>query len=1278
MTNLDFQALTHPASAAPQDLVPWLNLLSGAVHRASASEPSTNSAICLQKFREMVLRLGDHQEWKDEAVLLDWWLVALGHEGPLNYAWIVGEQLSDRALGEALQEMLAMQGSGIVPALRGPIRRAQVRGELEDFLKHRPRLKKTPGPELLRDVCIQVRELLDADDAGDPLPEIDLLTLDPEEYASTERGTLRLQHKLKVWNSLFKHVSYLQERAIEFFELAATQQLTVAPLSADWYQTAQASKLPKLITAILKEIDQLHRGQDDTPVLLQAETQVSTLEMLSGDADLEHRIWLLAPLDEALTTNPHLSAPSWSTEAHTALDGLRRQIRSLLTQAQALGVDEAIEGLELALEELQGLQIASALESQEIAQLAISEAHADDATRRKSEELAAQQAVLQELGEELDSVGSLDSQIQAASKRLQEIRADLSQRQKHLEMLLVPESHKASAMERLQVSAAALNEGNLTNARRQLAAAEEFIQAARAEAESALLPALNDLSARASATKLMESERKGLQDLLERIRVRAEDDLSYEALLDAGKGFVQAAEANRLHDLPVLCEVGRMKGLMTSHEVHVLAWLDTGIPVDRKRLSRVPELPPSALPQLQEAQLFGALLNSPPVTKAGQLSLRGPILTIPFDSWTDLIPVRDHQSIRVGQITNYAGAHDLSSLSFCQDEEWVLGPLELAGEDADRPSPQDPRGFVARLPVEAFKDRYGLLITPSKRRLIPSPPDLDELLELDDAEPIDHQDAGATEQWLAELLAANAGVDPAAVAKALTMLESGGNQLPRPILRSRVQRLSDFLAVSRDLETERTRAAESYLATEDGKRQVQRAAERLAQRQTEALQEEVARQRAALEAQLQDRRQKLQALDTQLDDAHARERQAKAALESKLNDLRQQVTDAESLLGDRKSKLLVELLGASGPTTQPNSSTNTSPLTATSEDMLTVATLEEAFQHLQAGLDGWQDFDVANLLVTLLTNPWTLLAGPPGVGKSSFARAVLTRLGHGPQSDRYLELVVRRDWHDDAPLFGFWHPEQGRWSPSSEGLVEHLLTAQDDQSRALGGFYPCVLEELNLAPPEHYLARLISALEDRDPKVRLYGATQSPDNASRYPHSFALPGNVRFLGTVNVDETVQSLSPRFLSRAAVIWMAPEMSRLLAPPAVPEVPDRPLSWSSMQALLPCEAPELGPILQVVRYLHDNRVPGAPTPRTIRGMERYLSAGRQLMLESVAQDFQVSQRILPTLRGVGERYREVYDGLAKILRKNNWTQAALRCEEIRHRGEELGDFYDFFHA
>ena len=82
--------------------------------------------------------------------------------------------------------------------------------------------------------------------------------------------------------------------------------------------------------------------------------------------------------------------------------------------------------------------------------------------------------------------------------------------------------------------------------------------------------------------------------------------------------------------------------------------------------------------------------------------------------------------------------------------------------------------------------------------------------------------------------------------------------------------------------------------------------------------------------------------------------------------------------------------------------------------------------------------------------------------------------------------------------------------------------------------------------------------------------------------------------------------------------------------------------------------------------------------MRAMERYLAVAPDLLTSRVAQDFQVLQRILPCVRGVGERYRRIFDDLAALLRTYQWSMSAERCEELRARGEELGDYYDFFHV
>ena len=102
------------------------------------------------------------------------------------------------------------------------------------------------------------------------------------------------------------------------------------------------------------------------------------------------------------------------------------------------------------------------------------------------------------------------------------------------------------------------------------------------------------------------------------------------------------------------------------------------------------------------------------------------------------------------------------------------------------------------------------------------------------------------------------------------------------------------------------------------------------------------------------------------------------------------------------------------------------------------------------------------------------------------------------------------------------------------------------------------------------------------------------------------------------------------------------------------------------------------MRLTTFLHEQRVSGAPTPRSIHGIRAYLSVAQELLPIKVAEDYQVLQRILPGIRGVGERYRRVLEDLAGMCGRQSWRLSAQRCELIRARGEELGDFYDFFHC
>lgn len=595
----------------------------------------------------------------------------------------------------------------------------------------------------------------------------------------------------------------------------------------------------------------------------------------------------------------------------------------------------------------------------------------------------------------------------------------------------------------------------------------------------------------------------------------------------------------------------------------------------------------------------------------------------------------------------------------------VSGPWRRGLEGVE---PVDPSRIVASVNEARFIAAFGAVEIGIGRALVPRPPSLSDLLKVG-GKLIDALDDERLASWLSRTLEGA----PDTAALALWIAKVGLAGLPEILFDQRLAKLRQLLSAAESLQHYRTEAVTAYLASPPGQQAIDAAAERVVERDTERLRAATEAARAALDAELDAARERAEASLSRIE-GDARQAEARVA------ELREDLQAVEELLADRKLALLARLgglgAGVRAPEPRPEPApTTVEPLRAAPFVPTAVPPLPELIRAV-AGRT-WGEVDVANLLLSMVTGRWTLLAGLPGVGKSTFVRSVLSRLGHGPGTERWLELVVRRDWQDDAALFGFWHPTERTWTASSEGFVEQLLRARHDEERGDGAIWPVLVEELNLASPEYYLARPISAFEASPPELRLYDQALAPNNSGRYPASFRVPDAVRVVATVNVDDTVERLSPRFLSRASVIWVEPSPD---APPWRPEddLPCAVVRWRDLAALGAAGESSLGRIAEVVRYLQEQRIPGAPTVRTQRAIGRYLGASRGVIPAPDAEDLQILQRVLPPIRGTGPRWRGILDELGALLQRNGWRRSAARTLELRERGEELGDWYDFFHA
>lgn len=161
---------------------------------------------------------------------------------------------------------------------------------------------------------------------------------------------------------------------------------------------------------------------------------------------------------------------------------------------------------------------------------------------------------------------------------------------------------------------------------------------------------------------------------------------------------------------------------------------------------------------------------------------------------------------------------------------------------------------------------------------------------------------------------------------------------------------------------------------------------------------------------------------------------------------------------------------------------------------------------------------------------FVVLGGLSGTGKTSFARAyaqaMCTAVGAEPAHRYRCFVAVRPDWTDPTGLLGFpiliADPPRWHMTPALD-LLRRAVRAPDKP-------FFLILEEMNLARVEHYLAPLLTAMENPESGLRLHG---EPDNIDGVPPVIPWPRNLFIIGTVNMDATTYAFSDKVLDRAFV-------------------------------------------------------------------------------------------------------------------------------------------------
>lgn len=190
------------------------------------------------------------------------------------------------------------------------------------------------------------------------------------------------------------------------------------------------------------------------------------------------------------------------------------------------------------------------------------------------------------------------------------------------------------------------------------------------------------------------------------------------------------------------------------------------------------------------------------------------------------------------------------------------------------------------------------------------------------------------------------------------------------------------------------------------------------------------------------------------------------------------------------------------------------------------------------------DADKVNMFISALnTTQIIALCGKPGTGKTTFAEQISKGIG---AAFRLIE--VQNNWTDRSDILGFYNPTNNTYQ--STDFLEAILAAKDEYERNQNKsrIYVICLDEMNLSRVEYYFATFLSILQrpedqrritllPRDVEISLLdeGSEKMPALVllKRY-QSFLLPPNIRFVGTMNMDDTAQFLSPKVIDRSIFI------------------------------------------------------------------------------------------------------------------------------------------------
>lgn len=290
------------------------------------------------------------------------------------------------------------------------------------------------------------------------------------------------------------------------------------------------------------------------------------------------------------------------------------------------------------------------------------------------------------------------------------------------------------------------------------------------------------------------------------------------------------------------------------------------------------------------------------------------------------------------------------------------------------------------------------------------------------------------------------------------------------------------------------------------------------------------------------------------------------------------------------------------------------------------------------------------------------------------------------EDEHFIQISVERGWTSHKDFIGYCNPLAQKNKSGEDVIFEsnHSMCelvnkfekgnqpSEDSPYRQYP--YLVLLDEANLSPIEHYWAAFLRFCDQESNKNKELSLGGS--------ETYVLPDSLHFLATVNFDHTTEELSPRFLDRTWVIYLdAPaegeteekmekwadsiaqdsaELERTEQKQQTGEEPEGPYSFKKLKDAFGSHIPKNGNehkrfnenvnvFKNIVKVFQEKHMP--LSPRVCKMVLNYLAAACRLMESHNEKeyfaplDYAVSQKVLPTICGMGVEYKELIIELAQ---------------------------------